>query len=96
MQQVLEASEIQNNALISSVDGAGYPVSHSQTREARVTGAAEKTRHLVTLWRSIMSVFTWAESQYIPVCARTQAQHDSALGHISRIDPYLYIKSLAG
>jgi hypothetical protein len=96
MQQVLEAPEIQAKARTSIVDGGGYPVSRSRKREAKVTGEAEKTRQPATWLRFIKSIFTWSESQHLSACARTQAQYDSALGHISRIDPYLYIKSLAG
>jgi hypothetical protein len=96
MQQVLEATKIQSKEPKSIIDGGYYPASRFQKRNARPTGAAKKTRWPSALLRFIMSCFKYSESQYIPACSHTQAQYDSALAHISRIDPYLYIKSLAG
>ena len=94
MQQVLEAPETQDDATISTTDI--YPAAPSYPERAQVSKAAKRNRQPSSLWRSIMSIFTGSEPRYIPACADTRAQYDTAIDHLSRIDPYLYIKALSG
>lgn len=83
MQQVLEAPQIQDEARKPiAIDNGG--------------SAAKQTQPPVTLLRSVMSVFVQPRPQHIPAGADTVIPHESALDRISRIDPYLYIRSLAG
>jgi hypothetical protein len=96
MQRVLEAPNMQSKTLKSIVDDGGYPVSHVQKRRVKKTGVAEKISRPMAWLRFLRSVFTYRESQHLAACADTKVQYDSALGHISRVDPYLYIKSLSG
>jgi hypothetical protein len=96
MQRVLAAPKMQAKALKSIVDGGGYPASRFQKRSVRKTGVAEKIRQSMNWLRFMISTSTWPESQHLSACADTKVQYDSALGHMSRIDPYLYIKSLCG
>jgi hypothetical protein len=96
MQQVLAAPKKQAKALKSIVDGGGYPASRFQKRSVQKTGVAEKIRQSINWLRFMLSASTWPESRHLSARADTKVQYDSALGHMSRIDPYLYIKSLCG
>ena len=90
MQQVLEAPETQEHEFLATVEA--YPVAPSPQWETKTT----KARQPFSLWRSILSLFRGSEPQYMPACADTRAQYDTAIEHMSRVDPYLYIKALSG
>ena len=94
MQQVLEAPETQDHEYIATAEV--YPAAPSFQTDAKTIEAADKTRQPFSLWRSILAIFVGPEPQYIPACADTRAQYDTAVEHISRVDPYLYIKALSG
>jgi hypothetical protein len=96
MQRVLAAPKMQAKSLKTIVDGGGYSASRFHKRSVRKTGVAEKIRRSINWLRSMILISTWPESQHLSACADTKVQYDSALGHMSRIDPYLYIKSLCG
>jgi hypothetical protein len=96
MQQVLAAPNMQAKAIKPIVDSGDYPASRFQKRSVRKTGVAEKIHQSINWLRSMLSISTWPESQHLSAGADTKVQYDSALGHISRVDPYLYIKSLSG
>jgi len=96
MQRVLAAPKMQAKALKSIVDGDSYPAPRVQKRSVRKAGVAEKIRQSINWLHSMLSLSTWPESQHLSAGADTKVQYDSALGHISRVDPYLYIKSLSG
>jgi len=94
MQQVLEAPETQDHEYIATAEV--YPATPSFWRDEKTAEAAGKTRQPFSLWRSIRAIFIGSEPQYRPACADTRAQYDTAVEHISRVDPYLYIKALSG
>ena len=83
MQQVLEAPSLQADIRepIAIDDG---------------DRAAEPTPQPITLRRAIMSAFKRSKPQHLPTCANTKTTHEAALDRICRIDPYLYIRAMAG
>ncbi len=91
MQQVLAAPK-----LTSTTINHRTATARPQKRDKRVIGAAEKSRSFSTLLRSIWVKLTKTEPQYVPACANTNAQYEAAMSRVSHIDPYLYVKSLAG
>lgn len=93
MQQVLEAPEIQDEerSPIAIEDGHTWV-----NPQAWAAPTAEKTRQPITWLRSVMSASTRPRSQHIPRYAAPTEQQESALDHICRIDPYLYIRALSG
>jgi hypothetical protein len=96
MQQVLAAPKMPSKTPTPIADNGGYPVSRVHQRGVRHRELAEKIRGPIAWLRSLKYLFTYPESQHLAACVDTKAQYDSALGHISRVDPYLYIKSLSG
>ena len=82
MQQVLEASEYQDKERHAIEDGYS---------------AAESTRQPASLLRAIASVFTRPKSRHVPVHTDVvKPRYESAVDRICRIDPYLYIRAIAG
>ena len=96
MPQVLEAQPSQAAQRMSTAIEGGYPTLRFHKREARRMGTAEKARQFLTWCRSIVSALTRPTPYYIPQCADTRPHNETALDLMYRIDPYLYIKSLAG
>jgi len=96
MQQVLEAPSIQDEKPMATAIVGDYPTARPHTRDARVIKTEAKTRPLITLLRAVKSVFARPESQHIPAYAATKPTNEAALDNICRVDPYLYIKAIAG
>jgi hypothetical protein len=91
MQQVLAAPKLKSTTI-----NHRYVTARPQEREKRVIGAAEKSRSLSGLLSSIWVKLTKPEPRYVPACANPNAPYEAAMNRVSRIDPYLYMKSLAG
>jgi hypothetical protein len=91
MQQVLETPDIQGETAFIAVEERPIP---SPERAAATT---ENTRQpIITLLRSIRSVFTGSRPEYIPKEYRAIVErHDTPIDHLCRIDPGLCIRSLS-
>jgi hypothetical protein len=96
MQQVLEAPSIQDKEPMATAIAGDYPTTRSHKRDTKVIKTEEKTRPLLTLVRFVKSVFARPGSQHIPACVATKSTNEAALDNICRVDPYLYIKAIAG
>jgi hypothetical protein len=84
MQQVLEAPECQDKERHAIAIEDGF-------------STAEPLRQPTSLLRAIISVFSRPKSRHIPVYNGVpKPRYESAVDRICRIDPYLYIRAIAG
>ena len=84
MPQVLEAAECQDEERHAIAIENG-------------DSTAEPARRPSSLLRALKSVFTRPKSRHLPVYTGVPKPHyESAVDRICRIDPYLYIRSIAG
>jgi len=82
MQQVLEAPECQDEERYAIEDGSS---------------TAEPPRQPISLLRAIISVFSRPKSRHIPLYNGVpKPRYESAVDRICRIDPYIYIRAIAG
>jgi hypothetical protein len=84
MQRVLEAPEYQDKERHAIAIEDGY-------------SAAESSRQPISWLRAIRSLFTRPKSRHLPVYTGVpKPGYESAVDRICRVDPYLYIRAIAG
>lgn len=94
MQQVLETPDIQDE---EQSDVAVEDSLASISSDKQVAAATEKTRQPITLLRSIISVFTGSNPEYIPEeYSAIIKRKETPIDHLYRTDPYLCIRTLSG